>query len=74
MDVRSVRTLADSNMSAGSHDVVWDGLDASGRGLDSGLYLARLALGGRSRLFGWGRFDLAPTARRRERYRMNGKN
>lgn len=54
MDVRSVRTLADSNMSAGSHDVVWDGLDASGRGLGSGIYLARLALGGRSRLFGWG--------------------
>lgn len=44
---RLVTTLVDGVQSAGSHTVVWDGTDAAGRSLPSGLYFARLVSAGR---------------------------
>jgi flagellar hook assembly protein FlgD len=43
---RLVRTLVDEGMPQGSHEAVWDGRDAKGRGVGSGTYLARLEFGG----------------------------
>lgn len=43
---RIVRTLVNESLSAGTHEVIWDGLDASGRAMGSGSYLARLESGG----------------------------
>ncbi|MCA9755835.1 MAG: T9SS type A sorting domain-containing protein [Candidatus Eisenbacteria bacterium] len=44
---RLVRTLiANEPQTAGRHEVVWDGRDASGRELPSGVYLSRLESGG----------------------------
>jgi len=40
-----VRTLVSRTMSAGTHEVVWDGRDDSGRPVSSGVYLSRLAAG-----------------------------
>ena len=40
-----VRTLVSRIMSAGTHEVVWDGRDDSGRPVSSGVYLSRLATG-----------------------------
>jgi hypothetical protein len=37
-----VRTLVDTEISAGSHEVVWDGTDGVGRSVASGVYLYRL--------------------------------
>ncbi|MCD6333889.1 MAG: T9SS type A sorting domain-containing protein, partial [Candidatus Latescibacteria bacterium] len=37
-----IRTLADGEMTSGLHRVVWDGRDAEGRGVSSGVYLVRL--------------------------------
>jgi len=44
MDVqgRLVRTLADEIMDAGSRDVSWNGRDAAGRNVASGVYFVRL--------------------------------
>lgn len=43
---RLVRTLAEGFLSSGSHQAVWDGNDASGRNVGSGVYLYELnALG-----------------------------
>ena len=42
---RKVRTLVQQNQSAGAHTVVWDGRDASGRQLASGVYVYRLQAG-----------------------------
>jgi hypothetical protein len=39
---RIVRTLVDGNVTAGNHEVVWDGLDMSGRSVASGVYVYRL--------------------------------
>jgi hypothetical protein len=39
---RIVRTLVDGNATAGNHEVVWDGLDMSGRSVASGVYIYRL--------------------------------
>lgn len=39
---RRVRTLQDGEVDAGVHSLNWDGNDASGRSLASGLYFARL--------------------------------
>ena len=39
---RIVRTLVVGQLSAGEHDVVWDGADAAGRPVASGVYVYRL--------------------------------
>ena len=39
---RLVRTLVTSPVAAGAHSVVWDGTDAAGRQVASGVYFARL--------------------------------
>jgi hypothetical protein len=44
---RLVRTLVDESMPQGSHEVVWDERDATGREVGSGSYLARLEFGGK---------------------------
>lgn len=44
---RLVRTLVDGNLPAGSHEVAWDGRDATGRAVGSGGYLARLEFAGK---------------------------
>jgi hypothetical protein len=44
---REVARLVDADLPAGAHDVVWDGCDAQGRTLPSGVYFARLASAGR---------------------------
>jgi hypothetical protein len=43
---RLLRTLLDVDLPAGSHEAVWDGRDAAGRGMGSGAYFARLVAGG----------------------------
>ncbi len=40
---RVVRTLVDRQVAAGTHAVTWDGTDAIGRNVASGVYLYRLA-------------------------------
>ena len=42
---QKVRELASGPMSAGSHSVVWDGLDAAGKAVSSGVYLSQLKMG-----------------------------
>ncbi|MDO9069564.1 MAG: FlgD immunoglobulin-like domain containing protein [Deltaproteobacteria bacterium] len=48
-DVRGalVGTLIDAELPRGNHQATWDGRDASGRGIASGSYFARLEAGGR---------------------------
>ncbi len=43
---RRVRTVADGLHTAGRHTIRWDGTDAHGARLPSGIYLAHLAAGG----------------------------
>jgi flagellar hook assembly protein FlgD len=43
---RERTTIADGVVPAGRRDFVWDGTDASGRRLPSGVYLLRLETGG----------------------------
>jgi hypothetical protein len=43
---QAVRTLLAARESAGTHSVDWDGLDAWGNAVPSGLYLYRMAAGG----------------------------
>jgi hypothetical protein len=38
-----VRELVDAVVEAGQHDVVWDGLDSTGRPAASGVYLYRFS-------------------------------
>jgi hypothetical protein len=45
---REIRSLTRTTWSAGSHQVVWDGRDASGRAASAGVYYVRLRAGGRS--------------------------
>ncbi|HHE46684.1 MAG TPA: DUF1573 domain-containing protein [Bacteroidetes bacterium] len=40
---RRIRTLANGQMSAGRHRLLWDGLDQNGMKASSGLYICRLA-------------------------------
>jgi hypothetical protein len=42
---RLVRTLADRQYPAGTHDLVWNGRDEGGRGVASGTYLVRFETG-----------------------------
>ncbi|HDS74581.1 MAG TPA: T9SS type A sorting domain-containing protein [Firmicutes bacterium] len=42
---RLVRTLLKGEREAGFHEIVWDGLDNSGRAVASGMYLYRLTAG-----------------------------
>lgn len=44
---RHVITLVDETVSAGRHEVAWDGRDAAGRISSAGVYLYRLKAGGR---------------------------
>jgi hypothetical protein len=44
---QEIRTLMDASCGQGSHSVVWDGRDAHGRSVTSGVYLYRLAAGER---------------------------
>jgi hypothetical protein len=43
---RLVRVLADENFSAGTHARLWDGRDAAGRAVASGVYLTRIESAG----------------------------
>jgi M6 family metalloprotease-like protein len=43
---RVVRALVDGSVTAGYHQVVWDGRDDAGRSMASGLYFYRMAAGG----------------------------
>lgn len=43
---RRLRTLRHGVLAAGEHHAIWDGRDAAGRALSSGVYLARLAAEG----------------------------
>ena len=42
---RLVRTLADGEHGTGSHSVLWDGTDANGRQVASGVYMYRMQAG-----------------------------
>lgn len=46
LDGKLLRTLANDDREAGQHDILWDGRDASGRLLASGVYLVSLSAGG----------------------------
>lgn len=48
VDGRCICTLVDGTMEPGRHDVVWDGRDARGLGVDAGIYFVRLVSGGQS--------------------------
>ncbi len=43
---RLVTVLVDEVLSAGRHEVMWDGMDSSGRAMSSGVYLSRFEAGG----------------------------
>ena len=45
-----VRVLVNQAMPAGEHEVKWDGKDASGRDVSSGVYFSRLAVGDQARV------------------------
>ena len=42
---RTVREIANEDMAAGSHQWMWDGRDADGRGVAPGVYLVSMAAG-----------------------------
>ncbi len=44
-----VKSLVNSSMSAGKHQIVWDGTDDRGNAISSGVYFYRLIVGGTSR-------------------------
>ena len=46
VDGRRVATLVDTRLSAGPHSIAWNGSDARGRSVGSGIYFARLSFGG----------------------------
>ena len=45
---QQVRSLVNTTLSAGEHRVVWDGTEASGKPVASGIYLYRLEAGGKA--------------------------
>ena len=42
---QEVAELVDEGLASGFHRIVWDGRDATGRGVSSGVYLIRLVSG-----------------------------
>ena len=46
---RRVRTLVDGDLAAGTHEITWDGRDATGSGVGSGVYFVRLRADGVTR-------------------------
>ena len=40
---RTVNVLVNATLPAGRHQVIWDGADASGSPMPSGIYLCRLS-------------------------------
>jgi len=42
---RLVRTLCDGDRAGGAYELIWDGRDATGAGVASGIYLLRAAIG-----------------------------
>ena len=46
---RLVRQLHDGDLAAGYHGLTWDGTDARGQGLASGVYFVRLVADGQVR-------------------------
>ena len=49
---RKVRTLANSSMSPGKHEIVWDGRDEIGNSVSSGIYYCRINAGGHTGAIG----------------------
>lgn len=49
LDGRLVAVLSDARLPAGRHELVWDGVDAHGRTVASGIYVCRLETSGRAR-------------------------
>ncbi len=45
---RIMRTLVNTGMRAGQHQVVWHGKDRTGAAVPAGLYFSRLVLGGQT--------------------------
>lgn len=45
LDGRRLATLVDADMPAGEHEAIWDGRDARGRPVASGMYVCRLEAG-----------------------------
>ena len=45
---RTVRALCDGTLSAGEHDVRWDGRNAGGSRVGSGIYFYRFVVNGRT--------------------------
>ena len=50
IDGRRIRTLHSGELAAGTHYIQWDGKDAQGAAVPSGVYLVRLSGGGTSSL------------------------
>jgi PKD repeat protein len=46
MSGQKIRTLTNTNQSAGEHSFIWDGTDDSGKQLNSGIYLCILSVNG----------------------------
>jgi flagellar hook assembly protein FlgD len=44
---QKVRELVSSTLSAGKHNVVWDGCDMNGNHVSSGIYISRLTMRGK---------------------------
>ncbi len=47
---QKIKTLLNDQITAGEHLVVWDGEDASGKKVGSGLYLYKLNINGKTEL------------------------
>ena len=47
-----VRTLAEGTMSAGNHEIRWDGCDESGKQVSSGIYICRINADGHTGAIG----------------------
>jgi flagellar hook assembly protein FlgD len=45
---RRIRGLFSGSIGAGEHELAWDGADGSGHAVAPGVYLVRIAVGGRT--------------------------